>query len=258
MRDYVRALLAPIARKNSWQLAEQAGHPTPDGLRHLLSRARWNPDDIRDDLQTFVAERLSRPDGVLGQGPSSSPIGTPTSSASRPGPRTRARARRPWTPDHGRPGHRGGAAGAAGLAVGAALAVRGLVAVTVRGASMEPEYHDGDRVLVRRVAHPATGQVVVVERPVPGIGWPEPPVPRGAGAPALTGREWLIKRVAAVPGERVPREGIPALAHAVEDVVPPGRLVLLGDNRSISFDSRRVGYFPAERVLGTVLRRLPR
>ncbi|WP_373287263.1 transposase [Streptomyces lacrimifluminis] len=47
------------------QLAEHAGHATPDGLQHLLSRARWNPDDIRDDLQTYIAEHLGRPDGVL-------------------------------------------------------------------------------------------------------------------------------------------------------------------------------------------------
>lgn len=60
MRDYVRALLAPVARKDSRQLAEHAGHVTPDGLQHLLSRARWNPDDIRDDLQTYVAEHLGR------------------------------------------------------------------------------------------------------------------------------------------------------------------------------------------------------
>ncbi|MEU9671719.1 transposase [Streptomyces bobili] len=65
MRDYVRALLAPVARKNSWQLAEHAGHATLDGLQHLLSRARRNPDDIRDDLQTYVAEHLGRPYGVL-------------------------------------------------------------------------------------------------------------------------------------------------------------------------------------------------
>lgn len=39
MRDYMRGLLAPVARKNSWQLAEQAGHATPDGLQHLLAGA---------------------------------------------------------------------------------------------------------------------------------------------------------------------------------------------------------------------------
>ncbi|MER5669564.1 hypothetical protein ABT113_54920 [Streptomyces mirabilis] len=33
MRDYVRGLLAPVGRKNGWQLAEWAGHATPDGLQ---------------------------------------------------------------------------------------------------------------------------------------------------------------------------------------------------------------------------------
>ncbi|MGW0779142.1 IS701 family transposase [Streptomyces sp. NPDC002835] len=65
MRDYVRGLLAPVARKNSWQLAEQAGHPTPDGLQHLLAGAKWEPDDIRDDLQEYVADKLGENDGVL-------------------------------------------------------------------------------------------------------------------------------------------------------------------------------------------------
>jgi SRSO17 transposase len=65
MRDYVRGLLAPVARKNSWQLAEQAGHSTPDGLQHLLAGAKWQPDDIRDDLQQYVADKLGEGDGVL-------------------------------------------------------------------------------------------------------------------------------------------------------------------------------------------------
>jgi SRSO17 transposase len=65
MRDYVRGLLAPVARKNSWQMAEQAGHPTPDGLQHLLAGSKWEPDDIRDDLQEYVAGKLGEADGVL-------------------------------------------------------------------------------------------------------------------------------------------------------------------------------------------------
>ncbi|WP_167538286.1 IS701 family transposase [Streptomyces albofaciens] len=65
MRDYVRGLLAPVARKNSWQLAEQAGHATPDGLQHLLAGAKWQPDDIRDDLQQYVADQLGEDEGVL-------------------------------------------------------------------------------------------------------------------------------------------------------------------------------------------------
>ncbi|MGC9501399.1 IS701 family transposase [Streptomyces sp. WG7] len=65
MRAYVHGLIGAVGRKNSWQLAEHAGHPTPAGLQHLLSRARWNPDEVRDDLQEYVAERLGDPAGVL-------------------------------------------------------------------------------------------------------------------------------------------------------------------------------------------------
>lgn len=65
MRAYVHGLLGPVDRKNSWQLAEHAGHHTPAGLQHLLSRACWNPDDVRDDLQEYVAEKLGGPAGVL-------------------------------------------------------------------------------------------------------------------------------------------------------------------------------------------------
>ncbi|GGW78804.1 hypothetical protein GCM10010350_74720 [Streptomyces galilaeus] len=50
---------------NSWQIAEQAGHSTPYGLQRLLSWGQWGPDEVRDDLQSSVAERLGRPDCVL-------------------------------------------------------------------------------------------------------------------------------------------------------------------------------------------------
>ncbi|WP_308346420.1 IS701 family transposase [Streptomyces sp. ISL-66] len=65
MRDYVRGLLGPVGRKNGWQLAEYAGHATPDGLQYLLARSRWDADRLRDDLQTYAAEQLGAPEGVL-------------------------------------------------------------------------------------------------------------------------------------------------------------------------------------------------
>ncbi|MEU6576564.1 IS701 family transposase [Streptomyces sp. NPDC046805] len=65
MRDYIRGLLGPVGRKNGWQLAEYAGHRTPDRLQRLLNGARWDADELRDDLQHYVAERLGEPDGVL-------------------------------------------------------------------------------------------------------------------------------------------------------------------------------------------------
>ncbi|GGZ19960.1 transposase [Streptomyces nitrosporeus] len=54
-----------MGRKNFWQLAEFAGHPTPHGLQHLLAKSRWEADEIRDDLQGYVAEHLSTDDGIL-------------------------------------------------------------------------------------------------------------------------------------------------------------------------------------------------
>ncbi|MFJ6195511.1 S26 family signal peptidase [Micromonospora sp. NPDC092111] len=143
----------------------------------------------------------------------------------------------------------------AGLAA-VALVARRLVAVTVRGASMQPTYHDGDRVLVRRTTAPTVGQVVVVEQPAPHGRWRRPPLSPTAGPAAVSGRRWMIKRVAAVPGDPVPP--VPALRAVAGERVPPGRLVLLGDNTSASLDSRQLGYFPLDRTLGTVRRRLRR
>jgi SRSO17 transposase len=62
---YIRGLLSGTERKNGWQLAEHLGDPTPDGLQHLLARADWDADAVRDDLIGYVAEQLGDPDGVL-------------------------------------------------------------------------------------------------------------------------------------------------------------------------------------------------
>jgi SRSO17 transposase len=62
---YVRGLLSGVERKNGWQLAEHLGDPTPDGVQHLLARADWDADAVRDDLLSYVAERLGHPGGVL-------------------------------------------------------------------------------------------------------------------------------------------------------------------------------------------------
>ncbi|NUV84535.1 IS701 family transposase, partial [Streptomyces sp. CAI-155] len=64
MRDYLGGLLAPVARKNGWQLAEYAGHRTPDGFQRLLNSSVWDADAVRDDVREYVAERLG-PGGVL-------------------------------------------------------------------------------------------------------------------------------------------------------------------------------------------------
>ena len=62
---FLRGLLAAVERKNSWQLAEQAGAATPDGMQRLLNHARWDPDEVRDDLCGYVVEHLGDPGAVL-------------------------------------------------------------------------------------------------------------------------------------------------------------------------------------------------
>jgi SRSO17 transposase len=62
---YVRGLLSDVERKNAWQLAELLGEPTPDGVQHLLARAEWDAEAIRDELIRYVSDTLGHPDGVL-------------------------------------------------------------------------------------------------------------------------------------------------------------------------------------------------
>lgn len=64
-RDYLRGLLSGAERKNSWQLAEVAGNATPYGLQHLLGRASWDADALRDDVREYVLERLAGDESVL-------------------------------------------------------------------------------------------------------------------------------------------------------------------------------------------------
>ena len=64
-RAYVRGLLAPLAVKNGWTLAEAAGDATPDGMQRLLNAAAWDAGGVRDDVRGYVARHLGAADGVL-------------------------------------------------------------------------------------------------------------------------------------------------------------------------------------------------
>nr|WP_219923651.1 transposase [Streptomyces sp. MA5143a] len=107
MRDYIRGLLGPGGRTNGWQLADHAGHRTPDHLQRLLNRVRWKADELRDGLQHYVAERLSEPGGILILDDTASSRRAPpppACSTSTPGPPAAPRTARsvstPPTPPH--------------------------------------------------------------------------------------------------------------------------------------------------------------
>jgi SRSO17 transposase len=61
---YLQGILSDVARKNGWQLAEQAGETRPDGMQRLLSNAVWDEDGVRDELRKYVLEHLGAPHAI--------------------------------------------------------------------------------------------------------------------------------------------------------------------------------------------------
>jgi signal peptidase I len=123
----------------------------------------------------------------------------------------------------------------------------------VSGHSMEPTFRPGQWLLVRR------------------LNWPSPPLRMGEVIVFDKDGERLVKRVAALPGQRPPEADQVALWRTrqlvrgrslrlegpigvLEEPVPPGKLYVLGDNAAVSDDSRSFGPIPQSAVIGRVLR----
>jgi SRSO17 transposase len=62
---FVQGLMSQLPRKNCWTLAEHGGEASPAGLQHLMSRACWNHDGIRDDVPDYVVAGLGDQNAVL-------------------------------------------------------------------------------------------------------------------------------------------------------------------------------------------------
>ncbi len=141
----------------------------------------------------------------------------------------------------------------------AVLRVSGVLpveAIRVPSDSMAPTISAGDHLLLdKRGAgrHPGIGDIVVLHDPL--------------------GDGLIVKRVVAVGGDSIGfedgvlvRNGQAVPEHHTADfldgvyygpdVVPPGELYLLGDNRFDSVDSRHFGTVPVEVVVGRVVGRL--
>ncbi len=127
----------------------------------------------------------------------------------------------------------------------------------VRGASMEPSFHEADYLIVDQLSYrfrdPQRGEVIV-------FNYPQDPQKRH------------IKRIIGLPGEEVTiKEGKIFVASEgeknllEEDYLPLERTTgeeriflnereyfVMGDNRGASFDSRNWGSLPRENVIGRV------
>lgn len=134
----------------------------------------------------------------------------------------------------------------------------------VRGSSMQPTYYEREYLIINKIGYRfhdiARGDVVVFK------------------SPQL--HEYLIKRVIALPGERVVIQGgvvsvYPKLDEApmvldegaylsadtitagdVDTVVAEGEYFVMGDNRGASYDSRYIGPIPRDEISGKVWLRL--
>ena len=48
----IQGLLGEVERRNSWQVAEYAGHATPSAFQPVLGRANGEVDGVRDEVRT--------------------------------------------------------------------------------------------------------------------------------------------------------------------------------------------------------------
>jgi SRSO17 transposase len=63
--ELMAGMVSGLDRKNCWTIAEHRGDATPDGLQHLLSRASWDAEAVRDDLRDCVVDAFGDPGAVF-------------------------------------------------------------------------------------------------------------------------------------------------------------------------------------------------
>ena len=61
---YLEGLLAPVERKNGWQLAEHLGDARPWRTQRVLSHVLWDEDAARDLCRDHVVEHLGAEDAA--------------------------------------------------------------------------------------------------------------------------------------------------------------------------------------------------
>lgn len=63
--SYFQGLISTVERKNSWQLAEQAGCESPYAFQYLLGRATWDVGCLRDSVRQYIVGFMPKEEGVL-------------------------------------------------------------------------------------------------------------------------------------------------------------------------------------------------
>lgn len=63
--SYFQGLISTVERKNSWQLAEQAGCENPYAFQYLLGRATWDENHLRDSVRQYIVGFMPQEESVL-------------------------------------------------------------------------------------------------------------------------------------------------------------------------------------------------
>jgi signal peptidase I len=138
------------------------------------------------------------------------------------------------------------------LAVVLFLAINFISArIRVDGSSMEPNFHNGDYVIVNRVAY-QTGEIErgdVVVFPYPQNEEVDY-IKRVVGLPG--DQVAIYGGVVYLNGEAVPETYVmePWSFDLAEQTVPEGSVFVLGDNRNNSEDSRSWGFLSIDKIIG--------
>lgn len=123
----------------------------------------------------------------------------------------------------------------------------------VDGTSMEPSLHNGQYILVNKVVYwfnhnPGRGDIIVFQAP------DQPQYDRVKRVIGLPGETVEVKRDGSVYiNGKLLREPYLTQNHAgVSGVwtVPEGEYFVMGDNRSVSYDSREGGTVPRNKIIG--------
>jgi signal peptidase I len=121
--------------------------------------------------------------------------------------------------------------------------------------SMEPNFHEGQRVVVNKAAYwsrigaPKRGDVIVLKAPNGSDG---DYIKRVIGLPGDTVE--IVKGVTYVNGVKLTEPYVKlSFTYSLEKTpIPTGYYFVLGDNRDVSNDSHKWGPLPGENVIGKV------
>ncbi|MNO12024.1 Signal peptidase I T [compost metagenome] len=137
----------------------------------------------------------------------------------------------------------------------------------VDGPSMQPNFHTSERIIVNKIIYdirdPKHGEVVVFHVPSEGrdfikrvIGIPGDTVKVEGDTVTINGQVIDEKYIQEALDEKhknnelYNREANFPNEFVSDDVVPEGYVFVLGDNRSNSTDSRRIGFVPYSDIIG--------